>query len=284
MKLLRSICRYYLSKFPITEGKKFVFLYAKKYLLPPQLEISALTKHGFFLKLNLKNPEHQYYYFYRSHDERYEVNNIQKLIVENDNCWDIGANVGFYSFLFASIANKGKVVSFEPVLKTFNDLKDGKDKNNFNNISLRNFAFGSECKSQEIYFDNEDLSMGTASFYGAKLYNNFERVAIKTIDTEYDRLCIPDLIKIDVEGFQMEVIKGGENFFKKHSPMVMIEVDNETDKSLEDYFVNLNYKFYKFNKNHLSQVSSIFNNGRNILFVKSSSKYFKRIESFVHEN
>lgn len=283
MKFIRNICRFYLSKFPITEGKKFIFFYAKKYLLPSQINLSSLTKHGFYLKLNLENLEHQYYYFYMSHDERYEVNNLQNIILDTDNCWDVGANIGFYSFLFASIAKNGKVVAFEPILKTFNDLNYGKEKNNYKNLSLKNFALGSECTKQKIYFDKLDHSMGTASFFGSNIFHNSELVDINTIDSICKNICIPDLIKIDVEGFQQEVIKGGESFFKKHSPMVMIEIDKETSQSLEDYFVSLDYQFYKFNKNYLTKVDSIFNNGRNILFVKSQSKYLKRIEGLDYE-
>ena len=62
MKLIRYIVRLYLSRFPITEGKKYIYVFAKKYLLPSRSNINSRTKHGFYLKLNLKNPEHQYYY------------------------------------------------------------------------------------------------------------------------------------------------------------------------------------------------------------------------------
>ncbi len=62
MKLIRYIVRLYLSKFPITEDKKYIYVFAKKYLLPARSNINSRKKHGFYLKLNLKNPEHQYYY------------------------------------------------------------------------------------------------------------------------------------------------------------------------------------------------------------------------------
>ena len=62
MKLIRYIVRLYLSRFPITEGKKYIYVFVKKYLLPSRSNINSRTKHGFYLKLNLKNPEHQYYY------------------------------------------------------------------------------------------------------------------------------------------------------------------------------------------------------------------------------
>ena len=70
MKLIRYIVRLYLSKFPITEDKKYIYVFEKKYLLPARSNINSQKKHGFYLKLNLKNPEHQYYYFFR-YDQKY---------------------------------------------------------------------------------------------------------------------------------------------------------------------------------------------------------------------
>ena len=283
MKILRFICRYYLSKFPITEGKKYIYHFAKNYLLPSQSKIESKTKHGFKLKLNLENQEHQYYYFYMSHDERYEINNLIKIIKDTDVIWDVGANIGFYSFLFASIVKNGQVIAFEPVSDTFIELKEGKDLNNYHNLELKNFALGSAVKEQKIFFDKKNLSIGTASFYAINSFENSETVNINMIDNIYKLEQIPDFIKIDVEGFQIEVIKGGFNFFEVYSPLIMIEIDKDTDKWLEDYFLSLNYQFFKFKKNSLHQVESIFNNGRNILFCKPGNKYFRRIEGILNE-
>tara|TARA_B110000008_G_C16942534_1_gene553098 strand:- start:1343 stop:2005 length:663 start_codon:yes stop_codon:yes gene_type:complete len=218
-----------------------------------------------------------------SHDERYEINNLQKIIKDTDICWDIGANIGFYSFLFASIAKNGQVISFEPVSNTFSDLKEGKNLNNYHNIQLKNFALGSEIKDQKIFFDKKELSIGTASFFDHNSFENFETVQIDKIDNIFKLIKIPDFIKIDVEGFQMEVVKGAGNFFKKYSPLIMIEIDQNTEKWLEDYFLDLNYQFFKFKKNSLHQVESIFNNGRNILFCKPGNEYFRRIEAIADE-
>jgi FkbM family methyltransferase len=283
MKLLRYIARFYLSKFPITEGKKYIYLLSKKYLLPSVMNLFSMTKHDFYLKLNLKNPEHQYYFFYMSHDERYEIRCLQKIINERDVCWDIGANIGFYSFLLASIVKNGEVIAFEPVFKTFSDLKDGCYKNDFNNIFLNNYALGAKCEDREIFFSNQNLSIGTASFLDSEEFINSEIVHINMIDKIYNGLKTPDFLKIDVEGFQNDVVKGGNIFFQNNSPLIMIEIDHDTDKSLEDFFIKIGYHFYRFHKNYITQVDSIFNNGRNILFCKPESKYFKRIESILYE-
>ena len=218
-----------------------------------------------------------------SHDERYEINNLQKIIKDTDICWDIGANIGFYSFLFGSIAKNGQVISFEPVSHTFNDLKKAKELNNYHNVELKNLALGSEVKKKKIFFDNNELSMGTASFLGSNSFENSETVRIDMIDNIYKLLKIPDFIKIDVEGVQVEVIKGGGNFFEKYSPLIMIEIDKDTERWLEDYLLNLNYQFFKFKKNSICQVESIFNNGRNILFCKPDNKYFSRVKGILDE-
>jgi FkbM family methyltransferase len=281
MRIIRYLVRLYLSKFPITEGKKHVYRFAQKYLLPEDRVINSMTRHGFYLKLNLNNPEHQYYYFYKSHDERYEVNNLQKIIQKDYICWDIGANIGFYSFLLASIVDSGKIFSFEPIVKTYKDLDFGKKMNNFEHVILNNFALGLEKTSQRIFFNDDDLCAGTASFVESDQFDNSELVEVDTIDRIVNSVLVPDFIKIDVEGFQVQVVKGGLDFFKQNSPLIMIEIDKDTNQWLEDYFIGMGYQFYKFNKKSLTRVDSIFNNGRNILFCKPGSQYMERIEERV---
>ena len=239
MIIIRYIVRLYLSKFPITEGKKYIYKFAQKHFLPENKIINSMTKHGFYLRLNLNNPEHQYYYFYKSHDERYEINNLETIIQKDYVCWDIGANIGFYSFLLASIANSGKVFSFEPITKTYDDLDFGRKMNNFDHINIYNFALGSEQRSQRIFFNDDSLCVGTASFLESNQFSNFELVEINTIDDI--SIPAPDFIKIDVEGFQVQVIKGASEFFKQHSPLIMIEIDKDTDQWLEDYFIRISY-------------------------------------------
>ena len=282
MQLVRYFLRLYLSKIPITEGKKYIYMFSKKYFIPKQSNVISKMKHGFYLKLNLQNPEHQYYYFYMSHDERYEINNLQNIIQSSDICWDIGANIGFYSFLFLSIVKDGEVVAFEPISKTYDDLKIAQEINKYKNIKVNNYALGSKCEVKKIFYSDSDLSIGTASFLSADLFKNSELVYINIIDDIYHGLKTPDFLKIDVEGFQEEVIRGASVFFQNNAPLIMIEIDSDTGQWLEDYFLSLNYQFYRFHKNHISQVDSIFNNGRNILFCKGDSIYSKRIKRVMH--
>ena len=101
------------------------------------------------------------------------------------------------------------------MFNTYSDLKDGKDINNYNNIVLNNYALGSECKDQKIFFSHEDLSIGTASFLNSDSFKYSEMVHINMIDNIFHKLKTPDFLKIDVEGFQKQVIKGEGDFFSK---------------------------------------------------------------------
>lgn len=269
--MLRELIRYYLSSFPVTEGKRNLFNFAKKYCIPDQKDIIADMKYNFKLKLNLNNDEHLHYYFYKNHDERYEINNLIKLLNKGDICYDIGANIGFYSFLMAKISGEnGKIYSFEPVEHTKNTLEEGIRANNFNNVYVNNFALGNSDEEKEIFFNNSQECNGTASFINMDEKSQKEVVKIKKLDTVFDSLEKPNFIKIDVEGFQGDVIKGSETFFECNQPILMIEIDEGTEKWIEDFFKKLDYKFFKFKKNGLVEVGSIFNNGRNILFVNNN--------------
>lgn len=281
--MIREFIRCYLSGFPVTEGKKNLFKFAKKYCLPLEKNIVADMKYDFKLKLNLENEEHQYYYFYKNHDERYEVNNLIKLLQEGDVCFDIGANIGFYTLLMAKLSGKkGLVYSFEPVKHTKNTLEEGIQANAFQNILVNNFALGNSEEEKEIFFENSNECNGTASFVNMNEDSQKEIVKIKKLDSIFETLKNPNFIKIDVEGFQGDVLKGAKSFFEQNKPMLMIEIDEGTEPWIEEFFQNLNYKFYKFKKRGLVEVNSIFNNGRNILFINENMPSdIARVEKLV---
>lgn len=276
--LLRTIVTSYLANFPITEGKKHVYRFASKHLMPTKSEVIGDMKHGFKLNLNLKNKEHQHYFFYKQHDERYEVNNLSKLIKSGDCCWDIGGNIGYYACLFSKlVGSSGKVYSFEPVTKTFEMLSSSKSLNSFSQMHPMNFAFGNQETMLQIYTENAGEGHGTASLvHQSEGYS--ETVSVKVIDKELINLRVPDFIKIDVEGFQEQVIRGATHFLQTNAPILMIEIDQD-DFWLEQYFLGLQYELYAFKKRGLKKVDTMFGHGRNILFVPASKK--AKIESLI---
>ena len=111
-----------------------------------------------------------------------------------------------------------------------------------------------------------------------------EIVELDTIDSISTKLPVPDFIKIDVEGFQMEVFRGGHNFFKEHHPMVMAELKDSADankdclKSVEADLADLGYDIYEIGKYSLKKCQNIVEaRRRNFLLVNTDSQYFSRI-------
>src|SRR3990172_1012897 len=113
---LNTLVRSYRRHCPVTEGKQRLLGWTRDYIMPDEPAVVFRTKHGFSLQANLRNPEHQRMYFYGEHDERYEINNLVRILQAGDCCWDIGANIGFYTCLFPTlVGDRGRVIAFEPV-------------------------------------------------------------------------------------------------------------------------------------------------------------------------
>jgi FkbM family methyltransferase len=279
--LVNTIVRAYLRHSPVTEGKKQLLELTKHFIMPDETLVSFPTKHGFNLKVNLHNPEHQRMYFYGEHDERFEINNIVKILRAGDICWDIGANIGFYTCLFATlVGNKGHVIAFEPVSATIGFLRENIRLNYINNVTLKEVALGDEPRRQQIFLDSPATAEGTVSL-NTTAGKHSEIIDVDTIDNLLASLPVPAFIKIDVEGYQMKVLAGGEKFFSNHSPMILAELCDQDHVLMNDTQVFLRshgYLIYEFRKHSLKRCENILESkGRNFFMAKENSLYFSRI-------
>ncbi|MEO0225262.1 MAG: FkbM family methyltransferase [candidate division WOR-3 bacterium] len=141
--------------------------------------------------------------------------------------YDIGANYGYYTALASEICNE--VHSFEPNPYIFNILKENFNKDN---IYLNNLAVSDkkgECSlllagASSSIIDEVKLFLKTKSNFK----NEIKCLSIK-LDDYIKNNKPPTFIKMDIEGAEFFAIKGGLNFFKNHSPVILMEVVlNET--------------------------------------------------------
>lgn len=282
--VLTRIVRAYLSYFPVTDGKKYIFKWARQWLMPEHPVVTFRTKHNFYLKVNLRNVEHQRMYFYGEHDERYEIRNLKRILRPGDVCWDIGANVGFYTCFFASLVGKsGRVVAFEPASQTAELLRENIELNRLTSdqIILVNKAIGNTIGRQQIFFQAADMAEGTASLR-EKQGSQSELVEVDTLDNLNSVLPVPDLVKIDVEGYQAELFAGGERFFAQHSPMIMAELKDSNPNNvrfMESKLRGLGYAVYEFMKHSVKRCDNVSQSrARNFFMIKDDSQYRSRID------
>ncbi|MEO6456053.1 MAG: FkbM family methyltransferase [Ginsengibacter sp.] len=122
---------------------------------------------------------------------------------------DIGANIGSYSIL-ASGVNGAAVIAFEPYFKTYNQLQKNITINHLeNNIKAYNIALGARVDT--LYFTTA-LDTINHIIASDEMDNKEKRVEVNVdkLDNIVKNCGIPALIKIDVEGFETEVINGME--------------------------------------------------------------------------
>lgn len=282
---LNYLVRNYLRWCPITDGKRLLLRLTRELITPEDPVTIFDSKYQFRLKVNLANPEHQYLYFYGTHDERHVVTKLLKIIQPGDICWDIGANIGFYTCLLASrVEEAGAVVAFEPALRTCGYLRENVSLNRFANVTVVNKGLGDKAEQRSLYYSEAALAEGTASLKYDNGRTASERVTLDTIDNLIRELPVPDFIKIDVEGYQLEVLRGGENFFKTQAPLLMAELKDvgETNRALfaeiENYVADLGYQLYEIRKYSIRRCKKLSDSPkRNFFLVKKHSRAFSRI-------
>jgi FkbM family methyltransferase len=165
-----------------------------------------------------------------------------KLTLSTGIALDIGANLGNHSLYFSQYFSK--VYAFEPHPDTFYLLKfNAKWKNN---IIPNNIGFG-DVKGEFELIENNTNSGG--AFIAESIDNTLKGTKITIEKLDETTLDLTDLtfMKIDVEGFEKNVIKGGMQVIKKHQPLLVIEQSedefiNGTTKSLE-LLKTMGYRF-----------------------------------------
>ncbi len=155
--------------------------------------------------------------------------------------WDIGAHFGYHSLSFASLVGEtGHVYSFEP--NPFNvaryQMHLAKNETQAKRMTLNTFALSdADGEIPFVFSDDVDNSSSSGSHLqkaNAPLdegtYRNFkcQTVMARSIDSfiKDPRVRIPDIMKIDVEGAELLVLKGGKAFFQQHKPTIVMEVHN----------------------------------------------------------
>lgn len=153
-------------------------------------------------------------------------------------CFDVGANIGQTIDIFQNIFFKPKIFAFEPSSESFQVLLDRKDGND---VLLHNFALG-ETNSKRQFFNYEESTMNSFLRLGSHLEGvktkSKETVEIKTIDYVLSGYGINiDLLKIDTQGFDLKVLQGALESFKKNLiSNVLVELNFiEMYKNQSDY-------------------------------------------------
>ena len=150
-------------------------------------------------------------------------------LTRNAVCLDIGANIGLTTVLMANFASDGKVYSFEPSPINLKYLKMNIIQNKFNNIQVIESAVGSECGFVNFIMPSQAGANSTVA-RNVPLDVTFSKVPVITIDNWVKSLNLNqiDLIKIDVEGFEPNVLIGAAKTITQLKPKLYMEFNSIT--------------------------------------------------------
>ena len=155
---------------------------------------------------------------------------IQALIPDAGTVIDAGANVGYLSHLFAGwVGARGQVYSFEPVPWTFEILASNMKKLGVTNASVFPLALSDAAGSARMQIPRYDD--GRENLYEsritAEVQQDLRSVEVQLVSLDdylVEQVSKVDFIKIDVEGHELQVVRGARRILERDHPPLLIEV------------------------------------------------------------
>lgn len=145
---------------------------------------------------------------------------------------DIGSCYGIYALVAARLVGQsGRVVAFEPAPKAFDVLCRNVRMNNFAHVTERNIALSDRGGAVPLFI-HPDSSRNSLGRYGSSL--GCESVQATTLDEEFARAGLErvDMIKIDAEGAEELILRGGSHLLAQLRPVVLFEFNPEAASGL----------------------------------------------------
>jgi FkbM family methyltransferase len=227
---LRGLFRWYLSKFPLRDGKAFFYERLHALLKPGERFAVVRLDPGFRMNLDLQDPEQLKVYFYGHYHERYEADLVRRLLNDDDVFWDVGANVGYFTLVAATgLAHRGQIVAFEPGKNAYQRLTENVSLNPYRNIQTFPVAV-SDREGEAVLHVAGDIADSSASLYPAD-QTQVRHEVCRTVSLDRFRreegLRPPDLIKLDVEGAELAVLQGARGLIAASPPLLLMEMEEK---------------------------------------------------------
>ena len=177
-----------------------------------------------------------------------EIKFVRRMLQPGQKVIDVGANYGVYTLSMAqTVGPTGRVWAFEPASSTAKLLAEGIAANGFTQIVLERSALSSARGTAQLSLnENSELN---ALAHGRPSTSASETVRLVTLDECLESYGWRDIefMKIDAEGEEANILKGGERFFAELSPLVQYEVKAGLDLHMELVrdFEALGYRSYR---------------------------------------
>ena len=171
----------------------------------------------------------------------------EKYLNEHSCVWDIGANVGVFTFAAASVAHKGSVLAVEADTWLVGVLRKSSRLSNYSALDIQILPAAASNKGGVDSFlvakrgrasNALEVAGGRSEMGGVR---ELQYVPTVTLDMLLEKFNAPDFVKIDVEGAELMVIQGAEELITNCRPIFYIEVGANVSEEMLSLFRQKGY-------------------------------------------
>lgn len=164
----------------------------------------------------------------RLRDDRKELAAIRAALRTDGIAIDVGANRGAYLYWLARWAPAGRVVAFEPQDELAEYLRAAAQAFGWPNVTIESVGVGDHRGRRELYVPGGGATPGASFSTRVAERGSCERVVkeVVRLDDYFEPGTAIDVIKVDVEGLELEVFRGAERILEESSPLLVFESEN----------------------------------------------------------
>ena len=170
--------------------------------------------------------------------------------------YDLGTNLGFFSLVAARLVGPaGCVYGFEPDPEIAQRVRSNAEHNGFKNFTHVEAAVWRETGTVTFARSDESSSLDRGTGQITTLSEQSRAIAVPSIalDDFAKTARHPDLIKCDVEGAEVEVLRGGTKLLSERHPAIVCEIHSpENGIAVRDQLRRLGYRVFDLDGNHVA--------------------------------
>ena len=274
----RTISLWYLRNFPVEKKKYLLERYLKGFL--PSKDVKEIYTNPDGIIFWIDNSDFVMNKIYtRGLYERNTVRHLIDLIKDTGgNMVDCGANIGMYSLYLSKYAPTATIHAFEPIKKTLDIFKKNIELNHAGNIIVNQLGLSNRTGELDLFILEENN-------YGRTSENNLNNTKNKiTVQTEtLDNYCLKNniheltCIKADIEGGELNFLKGAEGIIKKSRKIVLVVEINEcsyasgySPEELFAFIKNMGFESYRERDYPfpMKKIKNLDSYSGNVIFLK----------------
>ena len=293
--ILTSIFQSYLDKKDIRKFKDNFFYYFFFRIIRNFLSHDLIIKiYNFKIYGSIRKNKTSYFLLKKCEfGDYHELNTIKKLSKKSKLLLiDCGCNYGFYSLYTASLSEKNVIISIEASKNTLEEFKKNLNLNNLKNINFFNNSVSNKVGENVSFYESEN------DWESSQTHSNFKTnsehiVDSITIDSLLQDYFLDDyivIVKLDIEGNEINAIKGALEVIKKTDPFFIIEFSKYNFENLDNinylknFLIKYDYSIYDTNykKKYIDEVVEMLKNLNkrhktigNFYLIKNSSNNLK---------